>query len=321
MSAARSNRKPILCLVTPVNAKANNGNWQTTRRWCQMLGQAFEVQVVQHWDGSPADAMLALHARRSAASIHAFAAAHPDRPLVVALTGTDLYRDIDVDQDAQRSLQLATRLIVLHETAPDDVPLPHRAKVVVCFQSTPARATLPKTGQRLRAVLVGHLRSEKDPLTAMRAMQHLQARRDIVVDHIGEALDAALGRAAQACAQQHANYRWLGGMTHPQALKRIQRAHVLVHPSVMEGGAHVVMEAVRCGTPVIASRMPGNVGLLGQGYAGYFPVGDEAALAAMLVRARDEPKFLALLQRQCAARSRLFEPALEARTLLKVMRG
>jgi putative glycosyltransferase (TIGR04348 family) len=321
MSAVHSNRKPVLCLVTPVNAKANNGNWQTTRRWCQMLGQAFEVQVVQHWDGTPADAMLALHARRSAASIHAFAAAHPDRTLVVALTGTDLYRDIDVDTDAKRSLQLATRLIVLHETAPDDVPLPHRAKVVVCFQSTPARATLPKTSQRLRAVLVGHLRSEKDPLTAMRAMQHLQARHDIVVDHIGEALDTALGLAAQACAQQHTNYRWLGGMTHPQALQRIQRAHVLVHPSVMEGGAHVVMEAVRCGTPVIASRMPGNVGLLGQDYAGYFPVGDDAALAAMLVRARDEPKFLALLQRQCAARARLFEPALEARTLLKVMRG
>jgi putative glycosyltransferase (TIGR04348 family) len=321
MSAVRANRKPVLCLVTPVNAKANNGNWQTTRRWCQMLGQAFEVQVVQHWDGTPADAMLALHARRSAASIHAFAAKHPDRPLVVALTGTDLYRDIDVDTDAKRSLQLATRLIVLHETAPDDVPLPHRAKVVVCFQSTPARATLPKTSQRLRAVLVGHLRSEKDPLTAMRAMQHLQARHDIVVDHIGEALDAALGLAAQACAQQHTNYRWLGGMTHPQALQRIQRAHVLVHPSVMEGGAHVVMEAVRCGTPVIASRMPGNVGLLGQDYAGYFPVGDDAALAAMLVRARDEPKFLALLQRQCAARARLFEPTLEARTLLKVMRG
>ena len=40
------------------------------------------------------------------------------------------------------------------------------------------------------------------------------------------------------------------------------------------------MEAVRSGTPVVASRIDGNIGMLGQDYAGYFEWGDAAALAA-----------------------------------------
>jgi putative glycosyltransferase (TIGR04348 family) len=308
--------RPVLALITPALASANNGNWQTAQRWARMLAGDYEVRLAQQWDGAPADAMLALHARRSAPSIAAWARQRPRRPLAVALTGTDLYRDVPAgDAAALASLAAADRLIVLHEGAVDDVPAEHRAKCVVCFQSCPARRTMPKTRRRLRALMVGHLREEKDPRTAFAAMRLLAAREDIVLDHLGAALDEGLGREAQALMTELSSYRWLGAQPHPATQDRIQRAHLLLHPSVMEGGAHVVMEAVRAGTPVLASRVPGNVGMLGRDYGGYFAPGDAAGLAALLQRARDEPAMLQALQAQCEQRAPLFEPAREQAVL------
>ncbi len=263
--------------------------------------------------------MLALHARRSADSILRWARERPGRPLVVALTGTDLYRDIHIDESARHSLECAHRLIVLHERAIDDLPPRHRSKAITCFQSTPARAPLPKTRHHLRALMVGHLRDEKLPQTYFDAARLLAARPDIRLDHIGAALDPALGREAQAVAQACPHYRWLGPLPHEATRRHIQRAHVLVHSSRIEGGAHVVMEAVRSGTPVLASRIAGNVGMLGADYGGCFEVGDAHGLASLLQRCRDEPAILAALATQCAARSPLFEPARERATLLALL--
>ena len=310
--------KPVVALITPALADANNGNWQTARRWARMLSADYEVRLAQAWDGERAELMLALHARRSAPSIAAWALT--GRPLALTLTGTDLYRDVPAgDAAALQSLALADRLIVLHEGAPADVPAEHRAKCVVCFQSTPSRQALPKTARHLRALMVGHLRDEKDPRTAFAAMRLLAARDDISLDHIGAALDVALGAEAQALMKAQHNYRWHGALPHAATLRRIQRAHVLVHPSAMEGGAHVVMEAVRCGTPVLASRISGNVGMLGHDYRGYFEPGDAAGLAALLQRMRDDPAMLQGLCAQCDQRSPLFEPAREQATLNNVI--
>jgi putative glycosyltransferase (TIGR04348 family) len=314
--------RPVVALVTPAFADANNGNWQTAKRWAGMLAAEHRVELLARWSGEPADVMLALHARRSASSIDAFARAHPNLPLIVALTGTDLYQDLAVDASAKRSVEQATRLIVLQDQAPLAVPQPHRHKVDVVFQSTPARQKLHKTARHLRAVVVGHLRAVKDPATAMRAMRHLKHRRDILMDHCGAALDDALAEQARAVMSEAPAYRWLGGVAHAQALARIQRAHVLVHPSVMEGGAHVVMEAARCGTPVIASRMAGNEGMLGSTYEGYFEVGDDVGLARLLERARDDAAWLARLTAAVEARAPLFSPQAEAAALrASVMRS
>jgi putative glycosyltransferase (TIGR04348 family) len=310
--------KPVVALITPALAAANNGNWQTAQRWARMLSGDYEVRVAQAWDGARADVMLALHARRSAPSIAAWA--RTGRPLAVTLTGTDLYRDVPAgDSAALQSLALADRLIVLHEGAPEDVPAEHRSKCVVCFQSTTSRQRLPKTTRHLRALMVGHLRDEKDPRCAFAAMRLLAARSDISLDHVGAALDTALGTEAQALTKAQHHYRWHGALPHAATLRRIQRAHVLVHPSAMEGGAHVVMEAVRCGTPVLASRISGNVGMLGRDYHGTFEPGDAAGLAALLQRLRDDPAMLQGLCAQCDQRSPLFEPARERATLNNVI--
>jgi putative glycosyltransferase (TIGR04348 family) len=269
------------------------------------------------------DILLALHARRSAASVAAWAQAHPLKPLVLALTGTDLYRDIQSDASAQRSLALAQRLIVLQEQGPLALPESLRAKCRVVFQSSTRRQTLVKTMGLLRAVVVGHLRDEKWPQTVFEAARLIGPDEGIFIDHIGVALDPALGAEARATQRDCPHYRWLGGLPHAATRSRIQRAHVLVHPSRMEGGAHVIMEAVLSGTPVLASRMDGNVGMLGAGYGGYFPPGDAAALAALLRDCRRDiaqgSGKLAALQAQCEARAPLFEPAAEKAALLAVL--
>ena len=312
--------RPSLVIVTPALAAANNGNWQTARRWAQMLAADYRVRVAAEWQQGDEQLMVALHARRSAASVMRWRSVHPHRPLVLVLTGTDLYRDIAVDSAAQNSLQLADRLVVLNELGLQRLPPGLRAKGVVCLQSTPARQRLDKTPRHLRALMVGHLREEKSPQTYFEAAVRLAARSDILLDHVGAGLDEALAAEARALAQQQPRYRWLGALPHAATRRRIQAAHVLVHASRMEGGAHVVTEAITSGTPVLASRIDGNVGLLGADYGGYFPWGDAQALAALLQRCRDDAAMLPALRAQCALRAARFEPRLERQTLLDLLR-
>jgi len=316
-------KRADIVIVTPALADANNGNWQTARRWARFLAGDYRVHLTDAWCGGrgAADAalMIALHARRSAPSIAAWHAAHPRRPLVLVLTGTDLYRDIDTDADARRSLAMAQRLVVLNEAGPRRLPAELRERVTVCLQSAAARRPRSKTRRHLRALMVGHLREEKLPGTYFEAVQALAGREDILFDHIGGGLDPALAAQARALARQQSRYRWLGALPHGATRDRIAAAHLLVHPSRIEGGAHVVVEAVVSGTPVLASRIDGNVGLLGADYGGYFEPGDAAGLATLPLRARDDPSMLAGLAAQCALRAPLFDPAQERRTLLSLV--
>ncbi len=284
-----------------------------------MLSANYHVEIMLQWDGKPYDAMLALHARRSADSIAQWAAKFPDKLIVLALTGTDLYRDIAVDPLAQQSLKLAHRLVVLQDMGPKSLPIEYQSKCQVIFQSTPRRQPVHKTTRKLRALMVGHLRSEKSPETYFAAARSLAYRSDIVLDHIGAPLDANLGEQARQLAAEVPTYRYLGEQNHAATRARIARAHVLVHPSRMEGGAHVVMEAVMSGTPVLASRIDGNVGMLGADYAGYFDCGDAQQLANALIECREGQNLpsskLDQLARQCSFREKLFEPLAEQAAL------
>jgi len=320
--------QPRVLIISPAVASSNNGNWQTAWRWSRMLHPEFHTTIAQDWNGEPFDVLLALHAKRSAPAVARWARAHgaaADAPgLGVVLTGTDLYRDIQTDTSAQASLILAKRLVVLQERGPDALPPPLRPKARVIFQSATTRAPLTKTPRHLRAVMVGHLRDEKSPQTLFAAARLLKDHPDIFIDHIGEALDADLGAQAKACATECPQYRWLGGLSHAATRRRIQSAHLLVHASRMEGGAHVLMEAVCSGTPVLASRIAGNIGMLGADYAGYFDHGDAQGLADALLRCRAAPHatdlFYSHLQAQCALRAPLFSPANEQAALQQLVR-
>ncbi len=315
------NRQHIV-IVSPALSDANNGNWQTAKRWASMLGTQYRTRITTQWPDAAAASdsiLIALHARRSAAAVQAWQAQHGNDKLIVVLTGTDLYRDIHSDTQAQQSLDSAKRLIVLQSLGLQALPSGYRSKTQVVLQSTTARKTLPKTQRRLHAVMVGHLRDEKSPHTLCQAAQLLTARQDIHLTQIGAGLDEQLAQLAQQTQLACPRYRWLGALAHGAARSQIQRAHVLVHASKMEGGAHVIMEAVCSGTPVIASRIAGNIGMLGEDYAGYFPWGDAAALAALLQHCKDDSRFLDTLRVQCAERALLFAPQAERTALLHII--
>ena len=291
-----------------------------------MLAGVADVRIVQHWPDAHAagDAvMLALHARRSAPAIAAWAQAQPGRGLAVVLTGTDLYQDILADATAQRSLALAQRLVVLQECGPDALALEHRRKARVIYQSAPAQPPLPKPAGVLEAVMVGHLRAVKAPEVLWAAARALDPGEGIRITHIGAGDDAPeLANEARRTARECPHYAWVGALPHDETLQRIRSSHVLVHTSTLEGGAHVILEAVRSGTPVLATRMPGNVGMLGADYEGYLPVGDGVALAGLLRACRaDNPAagLLARLRAQCAERAPLFEPQAERAALIALL--
>jgi len=85
----------------------------------------------------------------------------------------------------------------------------------------------------------------------------------------------------------------------------------MVLSSLSEGGANVISEAIVTGVPVLASRMDGNVGLLGADYPAYFPVGNTNALAQLLQRIEGDRRFVARLRRAIARRAPLFRPERE----------
>ena len=306
--------------MSPAAKEANNGNWHTAHRWAKFLSAHCDIAVTQSWNiaDENAHAMVALHARRSAPSIHAWAAAHPAKALVVVLTGTDLYRDIQSDASARQSLTLATHLVVLQEAGLAVLPAELKNKTRVIYQSALRLKPARKPVQKFHAVMVGHLRDEKDPLTFINAAGLCQPK-NIRFEQIGDGLDAALANAARQATAEQLNYRWLGGLPRGQTRQRIKRAHLLVNCSLMEGGAHVILEAVQSGTPVLASRVSGNVGMLGTDYEGYFEVGDAAGLSALVKRCATEPAFLAQLQYRCGQRADLFQPTAEKRHVLNLV--
>jgi len=278
-----------------------------------------QVTLEVSWNGRPADLMLALHARRSADSVVRFAKAYPQCPLVLALTGTDLYRDIRFDADAQRSLALATRIIVLQDKGLDELAPALRTRAHVVYQSAPSLARRPPLHRSFEVCIAGHLRTEKDPFRAAQALHRLPADSRIRITQMGQALDQAMVAEAHYWMRVEPRYRWLGERPHGVVLRYLARAPVMVISSHMEGGANVICEAVAAGTPVIASAISGNIGMLGEQYAGYYAPADTAALAALLHRAECDPAWLALLQKQCASRRVLFMPETEADSLARVI--
>lgn len=311
--------KPHVIIISPATANANNGNWQTASRWSRLLRGRCRTTLQNAWDGTPCDLLIALHARRSASSVAAFTQVFPQRPVALVLTGTDVYRDIHDDAAAQASVAAAHRLVLLQEAARAELDAAARAKAIVIHQSAPAlRPSRHPATDRFDVAMIGHLRAEKDPQTFLRAAALVHTPQ-VRLLHAGAALEPALGEAAQTTMRAVPAYRWLGAVSHARARELLRRAQLLVLTSRMEGGANVIIEAVTCGVPVLASDIPGNRGMLGAGYAGCFPVGDSAALAMLIDRCAADPAFLAHLQRQCAARAPLFSPARERAALWRMV--
>jgi putative glycosyltransferase (TIGR04348 family) len=308
-----------ILIVTPARPGSRTGNRETAGRWAAMLRSAgHRVSVANDWDGERCDLLVALHAHYSHPALRRYRDARPDGPLVVALTGTDLYRDLPAGSRlARESLDLADRIIVLQSEAKRGLKEAWRRKTQVVYQSSATKLRHAPPARPFRIAVVGHLRKVKDPFRAAMALRHLDG--DYQVVQIGGALDPKMAPVARAWQQREPRYRWTGSLPHAQALAWIARSHVLVVSSEMEGGANVIAEAARIGTPVIASRMAGNRGMLGKNYPGYYPLFNEKALARLIKRLGDGP-LGARLARAIKARRKQFSPAAERAALLRATR-
>ena len=292
-----------IVLITPAPPGSLSGNRATANRWAALLRSlGHKVEVAVEYRNQTADLMVALHAWRSAASIRTFAERHPQRPLVVVLTGTDAYRFIHSHpQETLGSLASADRLVGLHDLIADVVPDEERGKVRVIRQSARPLEGHSPPKRFFRICVAGHLRDEKDPLRCALAARELPVDSRIRIDAYGKAHNADWADAARREMVVNPRYRWHGEISHARLRQVYRRSHVLALTSRMEGGANVISEAVMAGLPVIASAIPGSIGLLGPDYPGFYPVEDTAALCILMRRVEIESAFRDRLARACDA--------------------
>lgn len=303
-----------IVLITPARSSSRSGNKTTSTRWARILRQlGHRVRIADRYDGAAADLMVALHAWRSADSIRRFRELYPDRPLIVGLSGTDIYDYIDRDPaPTLHSLACANRLVALQDLAQERVPRRFRDKVRIVYQAA-APLRRGRIGRRARfdVAVIGHLREVKDPFRAAEAARRLPASSRVRVVHLGAAETPRWAAAAKAEMAGNPRYVWRGDRPRAEVRRLLSRARAMVLSSRSEGGANVISEAVAAGVPVLAARIDGSVGLLGRDYPCYFPVGDTEALTRLLTRIETDTAFLKRLNRAIARRAHLFRPARE----------
>jgi glycosyltransferase involved in cell wall biosynthesis len=196
-----------------------------------------------------------------------------------------------------------------------------KQKTRVVYQSSDVKLRHAPDPSRFRVAVIGHLRSEKDPFRAVMALRRIGRSAPVEVLQIGAALNREMRTRCRAWMKLERRYRWLGSVTHDRAMRWLASSHVLVVSSVMEGGANVICEAARIGVPVLASRIPGNVGMLGRGYPGYFPLFDDKALARLIERCRKDASFYKKLHGALLRRRSQFAPEAERAALKRLLRA
>ena len=310
-----------ILLVTPAPSGSRKGNRVTAERWAGLLRElGQQVRVAEEYHGQRCDVLIALHAFKSYPSIRRFRDERRDDPLVLCLTGTDLYGDIHSRPEARASLELATRLVVLQPLGLDELPEPLRGKTRVIYQSVPMPSiSVPPRRDVFEVCVLGHLRPVKDPLRTACAARLLPASSRVHVLQVGGALSEEMAEQARAEEAANPRYRWLGERPRGQALRLLARCRLLALTSKLEGGANVISEAIALGVPVVSSRIAGSLGLLGADYPGYFPFGDTQALADLLRRAETDTDFYDALCTRSAQRRPLFEPARERQSWYELL--
>jgi hypothetical protein len=206
-------------IITPAPARSRYGNRVTALRWARILKDlGHRVTVSQVYEGGACDLLIALHARRSHPSISRFHTERPDAPIIVALTGTDLYCDLQKSRRAQESLEIATRLVTLQPMAIDELPPHIRCKARVIYQSVKAShqaigrqsSDISRSRRSFDVCVIGHLRKVKDPFRAAMAARLLPPSSRIRVLHVGGAMDEEMAARARAEMEVNPRYHWLG---------------------------------------------------------------------------------------------------------------
>ncbi len=289
-----------ITIITPAKRGDRSGNRATANRWATILRKlGHSPRTLTEYDGSPCDAMLAIHAWRSAESISRYRSAFPRAPLIVCLAGTDIYRfQKSHPEITHQSMRHADSLVCLHDWVNRAIPRTQRKKLRVIRQSAAPLKRRPPLRRHFEILVAGHLRDEKDPFRTALAARHLADSSRIQIIHFGKAHESSYAKSAVREMRANPRYHWFDEVPRWKVRRHMTRAQAMVISSRMEGGANVVSEAIMAGLPVLASKIDGNVGLLGEDYEGYYPVEDEEALAALLSRFETNSQFRRTLARQ-----------------------
>lgn len=282
-----------ILIVTPAERGSKKGNRITAERWARMLRRlGHSAKIATELSSASPEFLIALHAAHSAASVRKFRERFPGRPIVVALTGTDLHRQSGPTRETIRSLKAADRIVLLEPAGGRKLDKRTRDKSVVIYQSaTPIKRPPPPLKRCFEVSVLGHLRKVKDPFRTAKAVRLLPADSRIKVAHFGAALSASMKRQAEQETTSNPRYRWHGLVTHGVAMRRLARSCLTVLSSFHEGGPSVLSEAIVNDVPILSSKIDAAIGMLGADHPGFFECGDEVALAKLLQRAETDSKF------------------------------
>jgi glycosyltransferase involved in cell wall biosynthesis len=338
-------------ILTPFGAQSGMGNWRTASRYCELLsGVGMEVKIFEpsgiaraSMASSLPKVAVVLNAFRCAQQVQAFVKAKI--PVLLVITGTDLYGALSPGkknghayQQAEQAMMSASVIMTLQAQAQREISdrWPQLASRVHCLLQTspirkPSAPLLTAQSKTVRFLVAGHIREEKDPRTAFHAFHSafpegwgLRAdgrRVPVRLIQVGGEQDKGLASEMRKLASRFPGIRMEGTLSHAQTMRQMTQVHALLQPSVSEGGALVVAEAVACQLPIIASDIPAHLGQLGPAYPGLFPVGNVDQLAQTLTRfIADEAYRAALLTAVTALVARLANPEHERDELVRLVR-
>jgi alpha-maltose-1-phosphate synthase len=146
-----------------------------------------------------------------------------------------------------------------------------------------------KNGNKLGALFVGALSQRKGISYLLAAVN--QVKSEIELTLIGSR--AGDCRILEFALESH---RWLGSLSHREVLAEMCRHDVFVLPTLFEGFALVILEAMSQGLPVITTPNSGAEGIIADGEDGFIvPIRSSQAIAEKLeLLARDRDRLAAM---------------------------
>ena len=299
---------------SPYPRQKSQGNAVTALRMKNLLAEGGLSVAIHERGDSPIEAkcLIALNARKSAAEIFAFQERQSASVVVALLTGTDVNHPEMEDpcSDTIKALHQSDVIVSLHGGFSHRIPDELLGKTTVIYPSVRIPDTVRHfpTSER-EVVIAGNFRDEKNPNLLIQAVGELVGE-SITFHAYGDG--GSYQELLEKTADDYDDFKLHGVQDHEVLLTKMQSASVLLNTSIEEGGANAICEAVAIGLPVVASKIDGNIGMLGQDYAGFFTSGDVGELAKLLRRIFAEKELYELLKQQVSKRAELFSYEREA---------
>jgi glycogen synthase len=189
------------------------------------------------------------------------------------------------------SAQMRGDILTHFRVDPERVVVIHNGVDAEAFRRTERREALARHGVREPYVLfVGRISEQKGIFPLLEAARALPDDVSLVLCASSPDTPELLSRLEAAVAGRP-RIRWINAMLPvAEVVELYSHAAVFVCPSIYEPFGLINLEAMACGTPVVATRVGGIPEVVVDGETGWLvPPGDEAALARALRGALADP--------------------------------